>query len=106
MVALVPMSRTALPNPLWGYRGMRLLREGMPAQAVVAHLTTPDRGAEQRQLHVHDANGGIAVHTGARCVDCGVYIPSEEATAGPRGPLCGDAKCLERAGVASRKQRD
>jgi len=34
-----------------------------------------------------------------RCVDCGVYLPSADATAGPRGPLCGDAKCLERAGV-------
>lgn len=42
----------------------------------------------------------------ARCVDCGVYLPSAEATAGPRGPLCGDAKCLERAGVGSRKPRD
>ena len=34
-----------------------------------------------------------------RCVDCGVYLPSADATAGPRGPLCGDARCLERAGV-------
>jgi hypothetical protein len=34
-----------------------------------------------------------------RCVDCGVYLPSADAIAGPRGPLCGDAKCLERAGV-------
>jgi uncharacterized Ntn-hydrolase superfamily protein len=39
---------------------------------VVEHLITPDRGADQRQFHVHDAKGGIAVHTGARCVDwCG-----------------------------------
>ena len=51
---------------------MRLLREGMPAQAVVDHLTKPDAGAEQRQFHVHDAKDGIAVHTGARCIDwCG-----------------------------------
>ena len=49
------LSTQALPNPLWGYRGMRLLREGMPAQAVVDHLVKPDEGAEQRQLHVHDA---------------------------------------------------
>jgi len=60
------LSTQALPNPLWGYRGMRLLREGMAAQAVVDHVTKPDAGAEQRQFHVHDANGGIAVHTGAR----------------------------------------
>jgi hypothetical protein len=42
----------------------------------------------------------------ARCVDCGVYLPIADATTGPRGPLCGDAKCLERAGVGGRKPRD
>src|SRR5207302_680105 len=63
-------STQALPNPLWGFRGMRLLREGMAAQAVVDHLTKPDAGADQRQFHIHDAKGGIAAHTGARCIDC------------------------------------
>jgi len=66
------LSTQALPNPLWGYRGMRLLREGMAAQAVVEHLTKPDSGADQRQFHIHDAKGGIAVHTGVHCIDwCG-----------------------------------
>jgi hypothetical protein len=37
-----------------------------------------------------------------RCVDCGVYLPSADATPGPRGPLCGDPKCLERAGKSGR----
>ena len=59
------LSTQALPNPLWGYRGMRLLREGMAAQAVVDHLTTPDAGADQRQFHVHDAKGGIAAAVAA-----------------------------------------
>src|SRR4029077_9707560 len=73
----------ALPNPLWGYRGMRLLREGMAAQAVVEHLTKPDAGAEQRQFHIHDANGGIAVHTGARCIDwCGHVVRPGVSVAG------------------------
>jgi uncharacterized Ntn-hydrolase superfamily protein len=77
------LSTQALPNPLWGYRGMRLLREGMAAQAVVEHLTTPDRGAEQRQFHVHDAKGGIAVHTGARCIDwCGHVVRPGISVAG------------------------
>src|SRR3954467_6934826 len=58
------LSTQALPNPLWGYRGMRLLREGMAAQAVVDQVTKPDPGAEPRHLHVHDAKGGIAVHAG------------------------------------------
>jgi len=77
------LSTQALPNPLWGYRGIRLLREGMPAQAVVEHLTKPDAGAEQRQLHVHDAKGGIGVHTGARCIDwCGHLVRPGLSVAG------------------------
>ena len=77
------LSTQSLPNPLWGYRGMRLLREGMPAQAVVEHLTRPDAGAELRQLHVHDAAGGIAVHTGTRCVDwCGHVVRPGLSVAG------------------------
>ena len=77
------LSTQALPNPLWGYRGMRLLREGMAAQAVVEHLTRPDAGAEQRQFHVHDSKGGIAVHTGARCIDwCGHVVRPGISVAG------------------------
>jgi hypothetical protein len=32
----------------------------------------------------------------SRCVDCGVYLPSVDAIASPRGPLCGDPQCGER----------
>jgi uncharacterized Ntn-hydrolase superfamily protein len=77
------LSTQALPNPLWGYRGMRLLRERMPAQAVIDHVTKPDKGAHQRQLHVHDAAGGIAVHTGAGCIDwCGQVVREGVSVAG------------------------
>jgi uncharacterized Ntn-hydrolase superfamily protein len=77
------LSTQSLPNPLWGYRGMRLLREGMAAQDVVEHLVKPDEGAELRQLHVHDARGGIAVHTGTRCVGwCGHLVRPGLSVAG------------------------
>ena len=77
------LSTQALPNPLWGYRGMRLLREGMAAQAVVEHLTKPDAGAEQRQFHIHDAKGDIAVHTGTGCIDwCGHIVRDGLSVAG------------------------
>src|SRR2546421_11888523 len=68
------LSTQALPNPLWGYRGMRLLREGMAAQAGVEHLTRPDARAEQRPFHVHDSKGGIAVHTRARRIEWGGHV--------------------------------
>jgi uncharacterized Ntn-hydrolase superfamily protein len=59
------------------------LREGLAAQAVVDHVVKPDPGAEQRQFHVHDARGGIAVHTGARCIDwCGHVVRPGISVAG------------------------
>jgi len=62
---------------------MRLLREGMAAQAVVEHLTKPDAGAEQRQFHIHDAKGRIAVHTGTGCIDwCGHIVREGLSVAG------------------------
>ena len=77
------LSTQALPNPLWGTRGLRLLREGLPAERVVAFLTLPDKGADQRQLHVIDANGEIAAHTGARCIEwCGHTIGDGFSVAG------------------------
>jgi uncharacterized Ntn-hydrolase superfamily protein len=77
------LSTQALPSPLWGTRGLRLLREGMPASHVVEFLTLSDKGADQRQLHVIDARGGIAAHTGARCVDwCGHLIRDRFSVAG------------------------
>src|SRR5256885_5761712 len=69
------LSTQALPNPLWGYRGMRLLREGMAAQAVGGHPTTPHAGADQRQIHPHEAKRGIAGDTRARRIDrCGPVV--------------------------------
>jgi uncharacterized Ntn-hydrolase superfamily protein len=62
------LSTQALPNPLWGARGLRLLREGLAAEKVVQFLTAADAGAQQRQLHVQDARGNIAAHTGSDCI--------------------------------------
>jgi uncharacterized Ntn-hydrolase superfamily protein len=62
----------ALPNPELGHRALGLLREGYGAAAVVEMLVAMDRGIDQRQLHVIDASGATAAHTGANCVDwCG-----------------------------------
>ena len=68
------LSTQALPNPTWGPRGMRLLREGVPARTIVDHLVAADAGSDQRQLHVQDAHGGIAVHTGTRCIDWAGHV--------------------------------
>src|SRR6185295_1010884 len=62
----------ALVNPFYGVNGLKLLREGRPAAEVVKTLVAADDGRDQRQVHVMDAAGRIAAHTGSACVDwCG-----------------------------------
>ncbi len=66
------LSTQALMNPLYGPRGLALLDAGHSAAAVVARLTDEDAGRDHRQLHVIDARGNVAAHTGAACIDwCG-----------------------------------
>ncbi|HWZ40077.1 MAG TPA: DUF1028 domain-containing protein [Bradyrhizobium sp.] len=62
----------ALVNPYYGIDGVRMLREGKSPQDIVAALLAGDSGRESRQLHIMDAQGRIAAHTGKDCVDwCG-----------------------------------
>jgi uncharacterized Ntn-hydrolase superfamily protein len=62
----------ALVNPYYGIDGKKLLREGKSPRDIVAVLTAADDGRESRQLHIMDADGKIAAHTGKDCVDwCG-----------------------------------
>ncbi len=62
----------ALVNPYYGIDGVKLLREGRAPREVVDTLIAADSGRESRQLHIMDAGGGIASHTGSECVDwCG-----------------------------------
>ena len=62
----------ALVNPYYGIDGVKLLREGHQPRDVVDTVTAGDAGRESRQLHIMDASGRIACHTGRECVDwCG-----------------------------------
>jgi len=62
----------ALVNPYYGIDGVKLLREGRAPADIVETLIAGDDGRESRQLHVMDATGRIASHTGRECVDwCG-----------------------------------
>jgi uncharacterized Ntn-hydrolase superfamily protein len=71
------LSTQALVNPHYGRQGLDLLRAGVSAAEVVERLVAPDEGREHRQLHVIDAAGRIAQHTGAQCVDWAGAIASE-----------------------------
>jgi uncharacterized Ntn-hydrolase superfamily protein len=56
-------------NPRYGPDGLRLLREGLSAQQVVARLTGGDDGRDQRQVGVVDTHGRGATFTGSACHD-------------------------------------
>jgi uncharacterized Ntn-hydrolase superfamily protein len=62
----------ALVNPYYGIDGVRLLQEGKSPQEIIPALLATDEGRDSRQLHIMDAQGRIAAHTGKDCVDwCG-----------------------------------
>jgi len=59
----------AYANPRYGPGGLRLLREGLGAEEVVARLTEADDDRDHRQLGVVDGRGGSASFTGSECMD-------------------------------------
>jgi uncharacterized Ntn-hydrolase superfamily protein len=62
----------AMVNLFYGRNGLALLRDGHPVSEVVRLLVEADPGRDHRQVHVMDAAGNVAAHTGAACVEwCG-----------------------------------
>jgi len=62
------LATQALINPMYAVHGMPALRQGTPPELVMADLLAADAGSAHRQLHILDAQGRIAQHTGAECV--------------------------------------
>jgi len=59
----------AMVNPYYGIDGIELLRDGKSPQDVIATVLAADPGRDHRQVHVMDANGRIAAHSGKDCID-------------------------------------
>ena len=73
----------ALVNPFYGTEGLRLLEQGKSARDVVRAITAADAGCDHRQVHVLDAQGRIAAHTGKACVGwCGHLAGDNVSVAG------------------------
>jgi uncharacterized Ntn-hydrolase superfamily protein len=73
----------ALVNPYYGIDGLKLLREGRVPRDIVEILIAADSGHATRQLHIMDAAGRIASHTGCECVDwCGQIEGKDFSIAG------------------------
>src|ERR1700756_5208255 len=62
------LATQALINPMYAVQGMPRLRAGEAPEAVVAALLAADAGRAHRQIHILDAGGRIAAHTGEACV--------------------------------------
>jgi len=66
------LATQALVNPTFGPRGLALLAGGAAAEHVLATLIASDAGRATRQLHLVDAAGRVAAHTGSDCIGwCG-----------------------------------
>ncbi len=94
---IAALSTQALVNPLYGVEAMPRLRAGEDPRAVLAALTEPDPGAPHRQLHILDAAGRIAQHTGAACIAWAGHVHGAEVSVAGNmlaGPLV-TARTLE-----------
>jgi uncharacterized Ntn-hydrolase superfamily protein len=62
----------ALVNPNYAVPAFALLQEGTPPAEAIRMLIAPDAGRDHRQLHIIDARGRSAAHTGRACIEwCG-----------------------------------
>ena len=58
----------AMVEPNYGPLGLELMRGGKSASEALTALLAADGGRELRQVAMVDSDGGIAVHTGDRCI--------------------------------------
>jgi uncharacterized Ntn-hydrolase superfamily protein len=77
------LATQALINPMYAVDGMPRLRAGETPGEVARALLDADAGREVRQLHILDAGGRIAQHTGRDCVSwCGMVRGADVSVAG------------------------
>ena len=77
------LATQALINPMYAVHGMPRLRAGEAPDAVIEALLAADAGRVHRQIHVVDAAGRMAAHTGSACVDwCGSVRGADVSVAG------------------------
>lgn len=55
-------------EPAYGPNALDLLRHGMRVEQVLQALTSVDAEAGRRQVAIVDTHGGVAAHTGERCI--------------------------------------
>jgi uncharacterized Ntn-hydrolase superfamily protein len=77
------LATQALINPMYAVHAMPRLRAGEAPDAVIEALLAADAGRSHRQIHILDAGGRIAVHSGSACIGwCGAVRGTEVSVAG------------------------
>jgi uncharacterized Ntn-hydrolase superfamily protein len=98
------LSTQALVNPMYAPDALRAMAKGLAPVDIVHALIRADEGREHRQLHMIDARGRIAAHTGDACIAwCGQragpdYSVAGNMLAGPR--VLDDTAAAFEAGAA------
>ena len=91
----------ALVNPHYGPAGLGLLAKDIPPPDAIAALTRSDEGNGHRQVHMIDAKGRVAAHTGSACIDwCGQLAGDGFSVA---GNMLTGAAVLEKTALAFQK---
>ncbi len=99
------VSSQAVTNPRLGRRGLERLREGRPADAVMADLLASEAFPEKRQVLVVDRDGRAAAHTGSanrawaghvtrQDVACGGNLLVSERVVAAMAETCEDGRDL------------
>lgn len=70
----------ALAKVQFGPQGLDLMAGGMSAEDTLARLLATDPDAEDRQVGMVDASGGVVAHTGADCFDYAGHLLGEGFT--------------------------
>jgi uncharacterized Ntn-hydrolase superfamily protein len=61
-------------DPAYGPLGLDLMRAGKSAREALDGLLSADPGRELRQVAMVDAMGGVAAHTGTRCIQAAGHL--------------------------------
>ncbi len=74
------LATQAMVNPMYAIHGMNRLRRGEAPEAIARSLIGEDLGREHRQLHILDAQGRIAQHTGPDCIAWAGHVAGHDVS--------------------------
>jgi uncharacterized Ntn-hydrolase superfamily protein len=93
----------ALVNPHYGPAGLDFLSQGFSPGETIRKLTGADQGRDHRQVHIVDAQGRVAAHTGSACIDWCGHLAGEGFSVA--GNMLAGPEVLEKTAESYRKNQ-